>query len=123
MIITSTEPVGTGAYATKALSPNEAPAKNNIIGSFSRAGFLTPEEARTRFSGDLVPMIFPQEVYLTTQEREIIHYPAGRHDVPVELADHAYLKANGVTTLTAPPVRELQPTLAGNIAKTAPLDK
>jgi hypothetical protein len=123
MIITSTEPVGTGSYATKALSPNEAPAKNNIIGSFRRMGFLTPEQACEKFGGEVEPMIFPQDVHLTTQEREIIRYPAGRHDVPVELSGHPYLKANGVTTLSAPPVRELQPTLAGNVSKTAPLEK
>jgi hypothetical protein len=123
MIITSTEPVGTGTYATKALAPNEAPQKNTIIGSFRGAGYLTPERARERFGGEVVPMIFPQDVYLTTQAREIIHYPAGRHDVPSELADHQYLKANGVTPLTAPPVRELQPMQKGEVAKTAPLEK
>jgi hypothetical protein len=123
MIITGTEPVGTGEHATKPLSPNEAPPKSRIMGGFGRTAFLTPDQARTKFGGETVGMIFPHEVYLTTQERDIINFPAGRHEVPEELADHPYLRANGVERLTPPPVRELQPVLAGKEKKTAPLEK
>jgi hypothetical protein len=123
MIITGTEPVGTGEHATKPLAPNEAPPKSRIMGGFGRTAFLTPDQARTKFGGETVGMIFPHEVYLTTQERDIINFPAGRHEVPEELADHPYLRANGVERLIAAPVRELQPVLAGKEKKTAPLEK
>jgi hypothetical protein len=124
MIISNTEPVGTGAHGAKPLSPDQAPEKTIIIGGGVRRGaFLTPEQAVGRFSGETAEMIFPQDVNLTTQAREIIHYPAGRHAVPEELADHPYLKANGASRLIAPPVRELQSTLEGKEQKTAPLAK
>jgi hypothetical protein len=124
VIITGTEPIGVGTNAVKILAPNEAPKpRTQIIGNWARMGFLTPAMALERYSGDPVAMIFPREVYLTTQERETILYPAGRHDVPEELADHPYLRANDATRLMAAEVRELQPTQSGSAQKTAPLPK
>ena len=123
MIITGTEPVGVGEHASKPLAPNEAPKQSRIMSGFGRTAFITPEQARTGFGGETVAMMFPHEVYLTTQKRDIIYFAAGRHEVPEELADHPYLKANEVSRLSPPLVRELQPTQAGSVTKTAPLPK
>lgn len=123
MIISGTQPVGVGAHGSRAMRPDEAPQKSRVMSGFGRMAFLTPEQAVTKFGGETVAMSFPHEVYLTTQERDIIYFPAGRHEVPEELADHPYLKANEAERLTAPPVRELQPTLEGKAKKTAPIEK
>jgi hypothetical protein len=43
-----------------------------------------------------VEMHFPKRVLLTTQNHQIIEFKAGVHKVPANLADHEWLKVNGV---------------------------
>ena len=50
-----------------------------------------------------VAMVFPVEVLLTLDDGVRVHYPAGTWDVPEYLADHYFLKANGVTRVDALP--------------------
>jgi hypothetical protein len=46
---------------------------------------------------DTVTMIFPRPVLLSTQDGRRIQFNAGVNEVPKDLADHIWLKHNGVT--------------------------
>ena len=57
----------------------------------------TPQQAAE--GRETVTMDFPKAVRLTHQDGhffQLVHYPAGTHQVPREHADHWFLKANGV---------------------------
>ena len=61
---------------------------------------MTPEEAAIGHQTQL--MEFPTKVHLTVAPNETIMYPAGVHEVPVELASHWYLKAHNVVPYNVP---------------------
>lgn len=56
--------------------------------------------------GKTVKMIFPKPVRLQAASHQHIMFPAGVNDVPVEYADHWYLKANGATFVEVPELEE-----------------
>lgn len=58
---------------------------------------------------ETVTMIFPRSVMLTRQDRQRVFYTEGVHEVPVDLADHSWLAANGAKPYTAP-VMTAKPT-------------
>lgn len=66
---------------------------------------ISPEEfARGK---QTVRMRFPKLVVFTPRiHREKVTFPAGEHDVPVEFADHWYLKANGAEPVPAAAARK-----------------
>lgn len=45
---------------------------------------------------ETVTMVFPREVLLTVDNSRRIRFPQGTRQVPADLADHPWLKANGV---------------------------
>ena len=51
---------------------------------------------------ETVSMEFPQPCKLTLDSGHTVLYPAGVHEVPVQLADHFYLKAHGVKRIQQP---------------------
>lgn len=59
------------------------------------AAALSPAQA-TESGENTVEMVFTKEVVLTDDNHKRIRFPMGRVAVPAHLADHWYLKANGV---------------------------
>lgn len=73
---------------------------NNTPGIHATAslGHLTPEQAAEGM--EAVAMFFPRPITLTVAaHHNTVAYPAGIHQVPKELADHWFLRANGVRTV------------------------
>ncbi len=68
--------------------------------------------------GETVHMLFPHEVRLRINSETVLTFPAGLQSVPVEYADHDYLRRNKVMR---PVTRQAGPsqTLVGNATKTA----
>jgi len=97
----------------------KAPKDPPQVSPGPHSGFLTPDAALAKFGGNGVRMKFPTIVYLNTGEG-IVAYPEGTHEVPKKLANHNYLKSNGVSEVEDPPVREATPAQPGNAPKTAP---
>lgn len=60
----------------------------------------TPEEAAK--GEDTVTMVFDNDVLLTVDTNQRIHYPKGVHEVPRHLSNHWYLKAHGVRLYAKP---------------------
>jgi hypothetical protein len=97
-------PAGKGDVG-KALRPDEAPGEIKHLGSMGTTVELTPKQAIDQY-GQGEDMIFPASVGITMQDRNIIRYPPGVHEVPAKLLNHPYLKASGVHTKPVPQVRE-----------------
>lgn len=72
---------------------------------------MKPEQLEDE--GETVKMNFPSQVNLTLDDRRLVSFPAGHHNVPKALANHPYLKASGVEVVKDPPARELPPTPEG----------
>ena len=66
---------------------------NQPIGVRPDAGHKTPAAAAQ--GQKTVAMEFPKPVTLTLGYGDSVFYPAGVHPVPVDLADHWFLKAHG----------------------------
>lgn len=64
--------------------------------------FTSPEQAAKGRS--VVQMRFPTKVLLSLEAgpHRLIMFPEGVNPVPVEIADHWYLKAHGATVYTGP---------------------
>ena len=66
------------------------------------SGTITPEQARVP-GEPTVRMLFPKTVLLTVaNDRPRISFSPGHQDVPAHLADHVWLKHNGVTRCESP---------------------
>lgn len=65
---------------------------------------LTPAAALEEFGPASKRLYFPQPVRLALNDRRMISWPKGFHDVPLALADHPYLVASRVREL--PPATE-----------------
>jgi hypothetical protein len=94
----------------------EAPGVTGVIVP-SSAPALTPEEAAK--GHNTVTMVFDVPVLLTLGTNQKVHYPKGVHEVPVEHADHWYLKAHGARQYAKPiSVGELAKETKGAKGKT-----
>lgn len=58
-------------------------------------------ETEGKSEGKTVTMVFPKEVMIQTEPGTVKTFPAGTQEVPAELADHWFLKAQGVTKYDA----------------------
>lgn len=66
------------------------------------AAEVGPEDALEDPDEQMVNMIFPREMVLTDDKHRRVRFPLGLVSVPAHLADHWYLKANGVRRQGAP---------------------
>jgi len=71
--------------------PELAPGPFAAVGSEGMVRSTNPD-----VSGETVTMVFPQPVTLTLDHHHQINFKAGIQEVPVELKNHIYLRANGV---------------------------
>lgn len=53
--------------------------------------------SETEVEEEQIDMVFPKEVRLTRDDHTFVVFRAGVNKVPASLADHWWLKANGVT--------------------------
>lgn len=70
------------------------------------AAAVGPEDALSDPDEGTVNMIFPKEVMLTDDAHKRVRFPMGLVAVPAHLADHWYLKAQGVRRQGEPKVPE-----------------
>jgi hypothetical protein len=112
--------VGEGKEGVPILRPDELPQKVESRGHYHGYPPLTPQEAEEKLGKETVAMVFPRPVAITLPDRSVVSYTAGIHQVPVELADHSYLAASGVTRLETPKQQELRSAQEGKEGHTAP---
>jgi hypothetical protein len=77
------------------LSAQEKEQRNQAFSAAAAAPPLRPEEA-VQEGEDTVTMVFPQAVRLTANDGRVVDFKPGVQEVPESLADHSYLRLNGV---------------------------
>lgn len=70
--------------------------RNQSVGGTAMFGGSEPNPAFAVDESNKVDRFFPKPVTLTLPDHTQRKWPAGLHKVPVQLADHPWLKANGV---------------------------
>jgi len=115
--MTATDVITNAQAIAAGQEPPVEPPKN--VGSSSAAGYLSPENAAAQFGGETVKMNFPNAITYLNTDKGIVAYPQGIHNVPAEIADHAYLKSNGATRVAEPPVTKVDAAQPGYAPKTA----
>lgn len=89
-------------------------------GSFPLKPAKSAEEFAAEAGVDTVTMIFPRPVILTTGEHQRIEFKAGPQEVPADLQDHWYLKANGAVRYDPRRSQEKPEETTGQPAPVAP---